>query len=266
MKIIKKLMWVFLVILIGVLGLLLNENLTHFYISKSIFYSILISGIVLAAIVYFIRPAKKYGIHKFLLALTIGILLIPYFSLLKGYSNIFAKDQAGVTAKEIRFKMVIREFKKEGQDVWDTAMANRQVILYPGKNWVWLGRQEFCPLGYDRQRGVAEIETDVYWDQNLVSQEHPDWEVPTPGKNPDVIKSEDLGGGKYFITFFYRVKDEGPIFKPEGWGKGSEPPICTYPDIGMDFIIGEDGRFLKNTFHILFPEPIGEKIIEVPLE
>jgi hypothetical protein len=262
MKIIKKLKWVLLVILIGVVGILINENFIHFYISKSIFYSILASGILLSTVAYFIQSLKKYGIHKFLLCLTIGILLVPYLGLMKGYSNIFAKDQAGVTAKEIRFKVVKREFKKEGQDVWDTAMANRQVTLYPGKNWVWLGRQEFCPLDYDRQRGVAEIETDVYWDQNLVLQEHPDWEVPTPGKNPDCIKSEDLGGGKYFITFFYRVEDERPILKPEGL----EPPICIYPDIGMDFIIGEDGRFLKNTMHLLLPEPIGEKIIEIPLE
>ncbi len=262
MKIIKKLKWVFLAILIGVVGVLLNENFIHFYISKSIFYSILVSGIALAAAAYFIQPLRKYVIHKFLLALTIGLLLIPYLSLVKGYSNIFAKDQAGVTAKEIRFKVVKREFKKEGQDVWDTAMTDRQVTLYPGKNWVWLGRQEFCPLDYDRQRGVAEIETDVFWDQNLVLQEHPDWEVPTPGKNPDVIKSEDLGGGKYFITFFYRVEDEGPILKPEG----AEPPVCIYPDIGMDFIIGEDGRFFFFFFFFLLPEPIGEKIIEIPLE
>lgn len=266
MKIIKKLRWVLLVILIGVVGILLNENFLHLYISKSIFYSILVSGIALAIIAYFIRPLRRYGTHKFLLCLTIGLLLIPYLGLIKGYSNIFAKDQAGVTAKEIRFKIVKREFKKQGQDVWDTAMADRQIILYPGKNWVWLGKQEFCPLGYDRQRGVAEIETDVIWDQNIVSQEHPDWQVPIPGQAPDVIKSEDLGDGKYFITFFYRVEDEGPIFKPGGWGEGSEPPICVSPDIGMDFIIGEDGRFLRNTFHLLFPEPIGEKIIEVPLQ
>ncbi|MDP2910617.1 MAG: hypothetical protein Q8N58_02440 [bacterium] len=262
MKIIKKLKWFFLIILIAVIGVLLNENLVHLYISKSIFYSILGSGAALTAIAYFIKPARYHGVHKFLIVLTIGFLLIPYLSLIKGYSNIFAKDQAGVTAKEIRFKVVKREFKKEGQDVWDTAMTDRQVILYPGKNWVWLGRQEFCPLDYDRQRGLAEIEIDVFWDQNLVSQEHPDWEVPVPENNPEVIKSEDLGGGKYFITFFYRVEDEGPILKPEGL----EPPICIYPDIGMDFIIGEDGRFLKNTMHLLLPEPIGEKIIEIPLE
>ena len=161
MKIIKKLKWFFLIILIAVIGVLLNENLVHLYISKSIFYSILGSGVVLTVIVYLIRPLRQYGIHKFLIVLTIGLLLIPYLSLIKGYSNIFAKDQAGVTAKEIRFKVVKREFKKEGQDIWDTAMADRQVILYPGKNWVWLGRQEFCPLNYDKQRGVAEIEIDV---------------------------------------------------------------------------------------------------------
>src|SRR4030043_955949 len=262
MKIIKKLKWVFLVIFIGVVGVLINENFVHLYISKIIFYSILGSGATLTAITCFIKPAKRYGIHKFLIVLTIGLLLIPYLSLMKGYSNIFAKDQAGVTVKEIRFKIVKREFKKEGQDVWDTAMADRQVILYPGKNWVWLGRQEFCPLNYDRKRGGAEIETDVFWDQNLVSQEHPDWEIPTSENNPEVMRSEDLGGGKYFITFFYRVEDERPILKREG----PEPPICVYPDIGMDFIIGEDGRFLRNTMHLLFPEPIGEKIIEIPLQ
>ncbi len=258
----KKLKWIFLTILIGVAGTLINENFVHLYISRAIFYSILLSGIALAVIAYFIQPFRKYGIHKFLLALTIGILLIPYFSLLKGYSNVFAKDQAGVTAKEIRMKVVKREFKKEGQNVWDTAMANRQATLHPGKNWVWLGRQEFCPLGYDRQRGLTEIETDVYWDQNLVSQEHPDWGIPMPGEAPDVVKSENLGGGKYLITYFHRVEDEEPIPKPEG----SVPPICVYPDVGIDFIIGEDGRFLKNTFHILFPEPWGEKVIEHPVE
>src|SRR3989344_3041507 len=261
MKIVKKLKWVLLVILIAVVGILINENFIHYYISKSVFYSVLVSGIALAIIAYFIKPLRKYKIHNFLLCFTIGVLLSPYLGLIKGYSNIFAKDQAGVVAKEIRFKVVKREFKKEGQDVWDTAIADRQITLYPGKNWAWLGRQEFCPLDYDRQRGVAEIETDVVWDQNLVSQEHPDWEVPAPGKNPDVMKSEDLGGGRYSITFFYRVEDEGPILKPEG----AEPPICVYPDIGMDFIIGEDGRFLKNTMHLLLPEPIGEKTIEVPL-
>ncbi len=260
----KKLKWPLLVILIAVIGILLNENFVHFYISKIIFYSILTSGIVLAIIVYFIRPLRQYGIHKFLLALTIGILLVPYLSLLKGYSNIFAKDQAGVIAKEIRFKIVKREFKKEGQDIWDTAMANRQVTLYPGKNWVWLGKQEFCPIGYDRQRGVAEIETDVYWDQNLVSQEHPDWEVPAPGKNPDVIKSEDLGGGKYLITFFRREEFERPMLRPAGAEGQPPPPVPVYPDVGMDVIIGEDGRITGMTLHLLLPAPLDELTIEVP--
>ncbi len=260
MKIIKKLKWVFLTILIGVGGVLLNENFIHYYTPKSVFYSILIGGIALATIAYFIQPLRKSGIHKFLLVLTIGILIIPYLSLLKGYSNIFIKDQAGIQAKEVRFKIVKMEFKKEGQDIWDTAIDNRQVTLYPGKNWVWLGRMDVSGIGHDRQRGITEIETDVYWDQNLISQEHPDWEVPTLVKNPDVIKSEDLGGGKYLITFFYRVKEDGPILRPGG----PVPPISVYPDIGMDIVIGEDGRFLRNALHLLLPEPFGEKIIEIP--
>ena len=260
MKIIKKLKWFFLTILIGVGGVLLNENFIHYYTPKSVFYSILIFGSVLAIIAYFFQPLRKYGIHKFLLVLTIGILLIPYLSLLKGYSNIFVKDQAGIQAKEVRFKIVKMEFKKEGQYIWDTAIDNRQVTLYPGKNWVWLGKMEVSGVGHDRQRGTIEIETDVYWDQNLISQEHPDWEVPTPEKKSDVTKSEDLGGGKYLITFFYRIEQDGPILRPEG----PVPPISIYPDIGMDIVIGEDGRFLRNALHLLHPEPFGEKIIEIP--
>ncbi len=88
----KKLKWVLLTILIGAIGTLLNENFIHLYISRTIFYSTLVSGIVLAVIAYFIPPLRKYGIHKFLLALTVGILLIPYMSVMKGYSNIFVKD------------------------------------------------------------------------------------------------------------------------------------------------------------------------------
>ena len=187
MKIIKKLKWVLLVILIGVIGLLLNENFIHLYISKTIFYSILVSGIVLAIIVYFIRPFRKYGIHKFLLCLTIGILLVPYLSLLKGYSNIFAKDQAGIAVKEVRFKIVKIDFKKEGEDVWETNFANREAILYPGKNWVWIGRQELAAFGHDRERGIMETEADIIWDMNVISQEHPDWIVPALGSNPEVI-------------------------------------------------------------------------------
>ena len=264
MKIIKKLKWVLLVILIGVLGLLLNENLTHFYISKTIFYSILVSGIVLAVIVYFIRPARKYGIHKFLLCLTIGTLLIPYLGLIKGYSNIFAKDQAGLQAKEVRFKIVKIDFKKEGEDVWENNFANREATLYPGKNWVWIGRQELAAFGHDRERGIFETEADILWDQNFISQEHPDWQVPTSGNNPEVIRSEDLGGGKYLITFFRREEFERPLLRPAGAEGQPPPPIPVYPDVGMDVIIGEDGRITGMTLHLLLPAPFEELTIEVP--
>ena len=119
MKIIKKLKWVLLVILIGVGGALLNENFIHYFVPKIGFYSILISGPALAIIAYFIQPFKKYKIHCLLLSLTIGFLLIPYLGLIIGYSDIYAKDQAslGLTVKEVRFKIVKIEFKKEGEDV-----------------------------------------------------------------------------------------------------------------------------------------------------
>ncbi len=264
MKIIKKLKWVLLVILIGVVGILINENFIHLYISKNIFYSILASGIVLAIIAYFIPSLRKYGIHKILLALTIGLLLIPYFSLLKGYSNIFAKDQAGVVAKEIRFKIVKIDFKKEGEDVWENNFANREATLYPGKNWVWIGRQELAAFGHDRERGIFETEADIIWDQNLISQEHPDWQVPTPENNPEVIKSEDLGGGKYLITFFRREEFERPMLRPAGAEGQPPPPVPVYPDVGMDVIIGEDGRITGMTLHLLLPAPLDELTIEVP--
>src|SRR4030042_2230957 len=176
----KKLKWVLLVILIAVVGALLNENFIHYYTPKSVFYSILIGGPALAIIAYFIKPLRKYKIHCYLLSLTIGILLIPYIGLVIGYSDIFAKDQAGVQAKEVRFKIVKIEFRKEGTDIWETNIADRMVTLHPGENWAWVGRQALTAPGYDRQRGVSEIETDVYWDQNIISQEHPDWQVPTP--------------------------------------------------------------------------------------
>jgi len=72
MKIIKKLKWVFLVILIGVVGAILNENFLHYYVSKNIFYSILIFGPASTIAASFIKPARCYGIHKFLLSFTIG--------------------------------------------------------------------------------------------------------------------------------------------------------------------------------------------------
>ena len=264
MKIIKKLKWVFLVILVGVVGVLINENFIHFYISKTIFYSILASGIALAIIAYFIQPLRKYGIHKFLLALTISVLLIPYLSLIKGYSNIFAKDQPGMTVKEVRFKIVKIDFKKEGEDVWENNFANREATLYPGKNWVWIGRQELAAFGHDRERGIFETEADILWDQNFISQEHPDWQVPTSGNNPEVIRSEDLGGGKYLITFFRREEFERPLLRPAGAEGQPPPPIPVYPDVGMDVIIGEDGRITGMTLHLLLPAPFEELTIEVP--
>lgn len=263
MKIIKKLKWIFLTILIGAFGLLLNEKLTHFYISKTSFYSILVSGIVLAVIAYFIKPARKYGIHKFLLALTIGVLLIPYLSLVKGYSNIFAKDQPGITVKEVRFKIVKIDFKKAGEDVWENNFANRGATLYPGKNWVWIGRQELSAFGHDRERGIFETEADIFWDQNLILQEHPDWAVPASENNPEVIKSVDLGEGRYLVTFFRREEFERPLLKPAG-REGGSPPIPVYPDVGMDVVIGEDGRITGMTLHILLPAPLDEVTIGVP--
>jgi len=261
MKIIRKLKWVFLVILIGVIGALLNENFIHYYTPKSVFYSILISGPALAIIAYFIKSLRKYKIHFFLLSLTIGILLIPYIGLVIGYSDIFAKDEAGIQAKEVRFKMVKIEFRKTDTNIWETNLADREVTLYPGKNWAWIGRQELTAYGHDRQRGLTEIETDIIWDQNIISQEHPDWQVPTPENNPECIKSIDSSEGKYLITYFSRDEFEGPIPKPEG---EEPPPIPMHPDVGWEVIIGEDGRIERTALHILFPEPFGELIIENP--
>jgi len=264
MKIIKKLKWVFLVILIGVVGAWLNENFVHYYLSKSAFYSILICGPASAIIAYFIKPLRRYKIHNFLLSFTIGILLVPYLGLVIGHSDIFAKDQAGIQAKEVRFKIVKIDFKKEGEDVWETNLANREATLYPGKNWVWIGRQELAVFGHDRERGIFETEADILWDQNLISQEHPDWIVPAPENNPEVIKSVDLGEGKYLVTFFRREEFERPILRPAGAEGQPPPPVPVYPDVGMDVVIGKDGRITGMTLHLLLPEPLGEKIIEVP--
>lgn len=266
MKIIKKLKWFFLVILIGVIGALLNENFIHYYTPKGVFYSILIGGIALTTIAFFIKPVRKYGIYKFLLSSTIGLLFFPYLGLVIGYSDIFAKDQAGLglTVKEVRFKIVKIEFKKEGEDIWETNLVNKEATLYPGKNWVWLGRQELGPVGHDRERGIMETETDIIWNQNLVVQEHPDWTVPAPENNPDVIKSEDLGEGKYLITFFRREEFERPILRPAEAGGQPPPSVPIFPDVGMDVVIGEDGRVARITLHPLLPEPFGELTVEVP--
>jgi hypothetical protein len=266
MKILRKLRWFFIVILIAVVGILLNENLFRFYISRIVFYSILAAGIVLSTVAYFSKPARRRGIHKFVIVLTIGFLLIPYLGLLKGYSNMFAKDQAGTTVKEIRFEIVKFECRKEGQDVWDTVMENRQATLYPGKNWVWLGKIDFSAPGHDRNRVITEIETDIVWDQNIISQEHPDWGVPVPGQPPDCIKSQDLGQGKYLITFFHRDEKEGPMLKPKGLEEGPKLPFAIQPDLGLDIVVGEDGRFMRNAFHVLLPEPFGDMAVEIPHE
>ena len=106
---------------------------------------------------------------------------------------------------------------------------------------------------------MSEIETDVIWDQNIISQEHPDWTVPTPENNPECIRSEDLGGGKYSITFFSRPEFDQPIPKLEG---KELPPIPMHPDVGWEVIVGEDGRIGRTALHILFPEPLGEIVIE----
>lgn len=259
MKIIKQLKWAFLAILIGVVGTLLNENFVHYYTPKSVFYSILIFGVASTIAAFFIKSARKYRVHYFLLSFSIGLLLIPYLGLVIGYSDIFAKDQAGIQAKEVRFKIVKIEFRNEDTGVWETNIADRAVVLHPGENWAWLGRQELTPVGHDREKGVSEIETDVIWDQNIISQEHPDWQVPTPENNPEVIKSEDLGGGTYFITFFSRPEFDQPLPKLEGRGL---PPIPMHPDVGWEVIVGEDGRIERTAFRILFPEPIGEIVIE----
>ncbi len=154
MKIIKKLKWVLLMILIGVVGALLNENFIHYYTPKSVFYSILIGGIALTIATFFIKPARRYKVHCFLFSLTIGLLLIPYLGLVIGYSDIFAKDQAGIQAQEVRFKIVKIEFRNKETGAWEINIADRSVVLHPGENWVWVGRQEIAtPIGYDRQRG-----------------------------------------------------------------------------------------------------------------
>jgi hypothetical protein len=259
MKIIGKLKWVFFTILIGIIGILLNENFFHYYVPKNVFYSILIFGAVSTITTFFIKSARKYKIHYFLLSFTIGLLLFPYFGLVIGYSDVFAKDQAGIQAKEVRFKIVKIEFRKEGTDIWETNISNREVTLHPGENWAWVGRQELTPVGHDRERGVSEIETDVIWDQNIISQEHPDWQVPTPENNPEVIKSEDLGGGKHLITFFQRPEFNQSLPKLEG---REPPPLPIHPDVGWEVIVGENGRIGRTTLHILFPEPFGELIIE----
>ena len=266
MKIIKKLKWVLLVILIGLIGALLNENFLHYYVPKNIFYSILIGGIALTIATFLIKPARRYKIHYFLPSFTIGLLLIPYLGLVVGYSDIFAKDQAGLglTIKEVRFKIVKIEFKKEGEDVWETNLINKEAVLYPGKNWVWLGKQELGPVGHDRERGIMETATDIVWDQNLIVQEHPDWVAPIPENNSDVIKSENLGEGKYLVTFFRREEFERPILRPVGAEGQPPPPVPVYPDVGMDVVIGEDGRVARITLHPLLPEPFGELTVEVP--
>lgn len=253
-------------ILIAVIGALLNENFIHYYISKIVFYYILIGGISSTIVARFIRPVRKLRLHLCLFSLTIGILLAPYLGLIIGYSDIFAKDQAslGLIVKEVRFKIVKVEFKKEGEDVWETNLANKEATLHPGENWVWLGRQELGPTGHDRERGIMETETDIIWDQNLVIQEHPDWIVPSLGGNTDVIKSEDLGEGKYLVTFFRREEFERPILRPQGAEAGPPPPIPINPDVGMDVVVGDDGRVARITLHPLLPEPIGQLTIEVP--
>jgi hypothetical protein len=262
MRIIKKLKWVFLAILIGVIGALLNENFIHYYTPKAVFYSILILGIGSTLITFLVKPTRRYKVHWFLLSLALGLILIPYFGLVIGYSDIFAKDQAGIQAQEVRFKIVKIEFRKEDTGVWETNIADRSVVLHPGENWAWVGRQEIAtPVGYDRQRGVSEIETDVIWDQNIISQEHPDWQVPTPENNPEVIKSEDLGGGRYLITFFDRPEFDQPLPKFEEVSGGKELPsipFSVYPDVGWEVIIAEDGRIEDTALHVLFPEPFGE--------
>ena len=264
MKIIKKLKWVLLTVLIGVVLALINENFVHYYISKNVFYLILIFGAVLAIVARFIKPLKEHKIHGYLLSLTIGFLIAPYLGLVIGYSDIFTKDQAGIQVKEVRFKIVKIDFKKEGEDVWENNLANREATLYPGKNWVWIGRQELAAFGHDRERGIFETEADIFWDQNLILQEHPDLQIPTSENNSEVIRSEDLGEGKYLITFFRREEFERPLLRPAGEEGRPLPPVPIYPDVGMDVVIGEDGRITGMTLHLLLPEPLGEKLIEVP--
>ncbi len=113
------------------------------------------------------------------------------------------------------------------------------------------------------------METDVIWDQNVISQEHPDWQVPTPENNSRCIKSEDLGGGKYFITFFDRSEFNQPFLKfEEVEVTGKKPPsfpipVPIHPDMGWEVIIAEDGRIETSTLHILLPEPIGEFVVNI---
>src|SRR3989344_8042869 len=256
MKIIKKLKWVLLVILVGVVLALINENFVHYYVSKNVFYLILIFGAVLAIVARFIKPLKEHKIHGYLLSLTIGFLIAPYLGLVIGYSDVFTKDQAGIQVKEVRFKIVKIDFKKEGEDVWENNFANREATLYPGKNWVWIGRQELAAFGHDRERGIMETEADIIWDQDLISLEHPDWKVPAPENNSDVIKSEDLGGGKYLVTFFRREEFERPLLKPAGAEGGQPPPVPVYPDVGMEVVIGDDGRVTGIALHLLVPAPL----------
>ena len=268
--IIKKLRWFFLVILIAVVGALLNENFIHYYVPKNIFYSILIFGTASTITAYLIKPVRQHKVHWLLLSLTIGLLLIPYFGLVIGYSDIFAKDQSGIQAQEVRFKIVKIEFRNEETGAWETNIADRSVVLHPGENWVWVGREEIpVPIGYDRQRGTSEMESDVIWDQNIVLQEHPDWGVPIPGNPPECVKSVDLGEGKYLITFFYQSEFNQPFPKfEEAEAGGRKPPsfpipISIHPDKGWEVIVAEDGKIEGSRLHILFPQPVGEFIFEL---
>lgn len=271
MTIIRKLKWALLVMVIAVVGALVNENVIHYYMPKAVFYTVLIGGIGPTIIIrLFSKRARELKLHLYIFSLTMGLLLAPWFGMVVGYSDIFAKDQAGVQAREVRFKIVRIEFRNKETGVWETNIANRSVVLHPGENWAWVGREEIgVPIGYDRQRGISEIETDVIWDHNLVSQEHPDWGVPVPGNPLECIKSEDLGGGKYLITFFYRSEFEQPFPKFEDVEvSGRKPPslpipISVQPDKGWEVIIAEDGRIETSRMHILFPQPIGEFVMEL---
>ena len=66
------------------------------------------------------------------------------------------------------------------------------------------------------------------------------------------------------VTFFRREEFERPMLRPAG-AEGQPPPqVPVYPDVGMDVVIGEDGRVARITLHPLLPEPFGELTVEVP--
>jgi hypothetical protein len=248
-----------LALAIGIIGTLLSENFLHILITRVEFYMILVVGAASAGIVYFPKFLRRLGLHSLVIAVTLGLLMMPYLGFVLGKSDLFVKDALpeGLEVKELRVTILKQEFRKAGTDEWVTTMENRSMTLYVGRNWAWLGELNL-PVGkYDRMRMWRRVEIDIKWDNNVISQNHPDWRVPSPDWDPHCIRSEDLGGGKYLITFLVDEFETADI--------AIDKPIAVNPDIGLDITLGEDGFPVKIAVHIFLPEPIGEIIEEWPL-